>query len=198
MGRTKARTYFQPDENTCGPASLKTALEILGVRKSFKSLVELCGTNRNGTPVHRLIKAANQLGLSALCVEWATLRHIQSTLRYSPGPRAAIVDYLYDHNGNCYEEESGHYAAIASYSSRSSRIVLFDSSTGGKKSYLWQEFMDRWYDYDFKRTKTSLPARKFRLSKKWNNRLLLVLARDPDHLPKFKTSTARFYLPRSN
>ena len=190
MGRNKAKTYSQPDETTCGPAALKTALEILGIRKSLPGLVKLCGTNKNGTSVKKLIRAANQLDLAVLTVEWATLRHLHAALRHnSQKPLAVIVDYLYDLDRDYSpDEESGHYATVASFSGRQGKIVLFDSSSGGRKSYLWSEFLDRWYDYDYRRIKN-------RRSKKWHNRLMLILARDASHLPRVTTSTAKLHLP---
>lgn len=189
MGRSKAKTYLQPDDNTCGPASLKTALEILGIKKPLGELIRLCRTTRNGTSPIKLIRAANRLGVSVLAVQQSTLTHLQNTLKHKPlKPRAVIVDYLYDLKADFSpHEESGHYAAVASYSASNRRIVLFDSATGTKKSYDWKDFLDRWCDFEFKR-------RKSKLIKSWNNRLMLVLAKDPKHLPKFKISTAKLFL----
>ena len=189
MGRSKAKTYLQPDDNTCGPASLKTALEILGIRKSLGELIKLCRTTRNGTSPAKLIRAANRLGISVLAVEKTTLTHLQNALKYkSLKPRAVIVDYLYDLKADLSpHEESGHYAAVASYSASNRRIILFDSSTGTKKSYDWKDFMNRWCDFEFKKHGD-------KLIKSWNNRLMFVLAKDPKHLPKFKISTAKLFL----
>ena len=198
MGRSKAKTYLQPDDNTCGPASLKTALEILGIKKSLKELIRLCRTSRNGTTPARLINAANKLGVSVLAVEWTTLTHLQNALKHQASkPRAVIVDYLYDLKTDFSpHEESGHYTAVAKYSASQRRLPVFDSASGSKKSYDWQDFLDRWYDFEFKRRKTKIGRTKtFKLVKSWNNRLMLVLARDPKFLPKFKISTAKLFLP---
>ena len=190
MSRSKAKPYPQPDENSCGPASLKTALEILGIRKSFSTLSRLCGVTKQGTSVKKLIRVANRLGVSVLAVEWATLRHLQSALKsISSQPRAVIVDYLYL-DKQPYEE-TGHYAVVATYSARNGRILIFDSYSETKKSYSWHDFLDRWYDYDYRRIKTS--RRRYTRSRKWHNRLLLVLARNPDHLPRFTIRTAKLY-----
>lgn len=202
MGRSKAKVTIQPDDFTCGPASLKVALEILGIRKSLPTLTTLCATNpRYGTSVNNLIKGINRLGLPVLAVEWANLRHLQSALKYTPQkPRAVIVDYLYDLKANAEpHEESGHYSTVASYSARDSRIILFDPSNHGrKKSFKWTEFLDRWYDFDFKRRKIKKRGTKFKLVKSWSNRLLLVISKDPSHLPKFTAKTSRLFLPANN
>ena len=198
MGRSKAKTYLQPDSNTCGPASLKTALEILGIKKPLRELVKLCRTTRNGTSPAKLIRAANSLRISVLAVEWTTLTHLQNALKSSPSkPRAVIVDYLYDLKADFSpHEESGHYTAVAKYSASNRRLTVFDSASGAKKSYDWKDFLDRWYDFEYKRRKTKIGRIKtFKLGKSWNNRLMLVLARDPKYLPNFKISTAKLFLP---
>ncbi len=198
MGRTKTKNYSQPDDYTCGPTSLKIALEILGVRKSLNSLIDLCQTSRNGTSVRKMVKAINKLGFSVLVMEWATLRHLQSALRYSSlKPRAIIVDYLYDLKENQEpHEDSGHYSTVASYSARDSRIVLFDpANEGRKKSFKWSDFQNRWYDFDYKRRKIQKRGRSFKLVKNWNNRLMFILAHDSKHLPKFKTPYAQVFTP---
>lgn len=195
MGRSKAKPHPQPDEFTCGPASLKTALDIIGRRVSLTHLTGLCRTTKNGTSVKNLIKAVNRLGYPVLAIEWATLRHLQSALKTLPDqPRAVIVNYQEIDTGD-KKDESGHYATVARFSARDSRIQLFDSYTGKKKSYKWTRFIDLWYDYDFRRIKTARRHRQFRLARKYYNRLMLVIATDPDFLPKFTISTARLFLP---
>jgi ABC-type bacteriocin/lantibiotic exporter with double-glycine peptidase domain len=196
MGRTKAKTHHQPDCNSCGPASLKTALEILNTRKSLDKLIELCQTTRNGTPVARLVKAANKLGFSALYVRWADLRHVLRVLKHTPQkPLAAIVNYLYDLDYNQEpEEDSGHYATIATYSSRNSRITLFDSNSGKRKSYSWIDFQNRWYDFEYRRKKRGVSKTWFKITKNWHNRPLLILAKDPSHLPHFQIKSQKLYL----
>ena len=195
MGRNKAKSHLQPNDTTCGPTALKIAFEVLGQRQSLKRLIDLCKPTRNGTYYGRVITAANKLGLSVLAIEWATLRHIQSALKYKAGqPRAVIVNYLYDLKDNGQpDEDSGHFATVSSYSSSRGRIVLFDPATGKKKSYPWLEFLKRWYEFDFKRRRHG--HRSFRLVKKWSTQVMLILAKDPKHLPKFKISTAKLFLP---
>ncbi len=193
MSRSKTKTFTQPDEEACGPAALKTALRILGDSRSYEELYSLCKTNKNGTSVTNLIRAANKLGISVLSVQWATLTHIQNAIKFRPGqPRAVIVDYLYKDTEP--PEETGHYAVVAKYSARNSRIVLFDSYSGKKKSYLWTDFLDRWYDYDYKRIKNKTAIRRYKLYRRWHNRLMLVLAKDPKHLPRYRIPTTKHYL----
>ena len=195
MGRSHSIPIQQPDDTTCGPAELKLALTILGKRRSLSSLIALCKTTRNGTSTKNMITAVNKLGLPALVVEYATLHHLQSVLKYSPNePRAVLVSYLYDLDEKDQPHpESGHWAVVSSYSARNSRIVLLDSASGKKKSYAWKEFRDRWMDYDLKRRKIKKGKKEFKLVRRWQEQLMMVIARDEKNFPKFKIATAKLF-----
>lgn len=195
MGRSKVTTIRQPDDLTCGPAALKHALTILGKRKSLDTLIELCQTNRNGTSTQKMINAVNKLGYSAMVVEGATLHHLQSALRYRPNQnRAVLVSYLYDlDEKERPHPESGHWAVVSSFAASKSRIVLLDSASGRKKSYSWTEFRDRWTDYDLRRRKIGKSGNHFKLVKRWQSQLLLVIAKEETTLPRFRISTARIF-----
>lgn len=194
MGRSKVTPIQQPDDTTCGPAAVKLALQILGKKKSLKSLMRLCKTNRNGTSTQNIINALSKLGYSVLVVQYATLHHLQSALRYPPNQmRATLVSYLYDLDDREEPEpESGHWAVVSSYMASKSRIVILDSINAKKKSYQWNDFRKRWIDFDLKRRRT---GNGFRLVRKWQPQLLVVIARDPKHLPKFRIATAQRFLP---
>lgn len=195
MGRTHITPFQQPDDTTCGPSALKSALAILGKRRSLASLIELCKTNRNGTSTKNMIAAITKMGFPVLVVEYATLHHLQGALKYSPNvPRAVLVSYLYDlDEKEDPHPDSGHWAVVTSYSARNSRIVLLDSASGKKKSYPWKEFRDRWMDYDLKRRKLSKRGRKFRLVRRWQEQLMMVIAKDEKNLPKFTIQTAKLF-----
>lgn len=200
MGRSHAIPIQQPDDTTCGPAALKLALTILGKRRSLSSLIALCKTTRNGTSTKNMIGAINKLGFPALVVEYATLHHLQSVLKYSPNePRAVLVSYLYDLDEKDEPHpESGHWAVVSSYSARNSRIVLLDSASGKKKSYAWKEFRDRWMDYDLKRRKVEKGKKEFKLVRKWQEQLMMVIAKDEKNLPKFTIATAELFPAPAN
>lgn len=197
MGRSHITPILQPDDTTCGPSALKLALEILGKRKSLSALIELCNTNRNGTSTKHLIGAINALGFPVLAVEYATLTHLQSALKYPPNePRAILVSYLYDLDERQEPHpDSGHWAVVSSYSAREGRITMLDSASGKKKSYPWKEFRDRWMDFDLKRKKIKKGRKAFKLVRRWQEQLLLILAKDEKSLPKFTIQTAKYFLP---
>lgn len=195
MGRSHITPIQQPDDTTCGPAALKLALTILGKRRSLSSLIALCKTTRNGTSTKNMVTAVNKLGLPTLVVEYATLHHLQSVLKYSPNePRAVLVSYLYDLDEKDEPHpESGHWAVVSSYSARDSRIVLLDSASGKKKSYPWKEFRDRWMDYDLKRRKIKKGKKEFKLVRRWQEQLMMVIAKNEKNLPKFTIQTAKLF-----
>lgn len=195
MGRSHITPIQQPDDTTCGPAAFKLALTILGKRRSLSSLIVLCKTTRNGTSTKSMITAVNKLGFPALVVEYATLHHLQSALKYTPNaPRAVLVSYLYDLDEKYNPHpESGHWAVVSSYSARNSRIVLLDSASGKKKSYPWKEFRDRWMDYDLKRRKIKKGKKEFKLVRRWQEQLMMVIAKEEKNLPKFKIATAKLF-----
>ena len=199
MGRKHVNPIIQPDDSSCGPASIKHALEILGKRKSLTSLKTLCKTTRNGTTVKNMIITLNKLGLHVMKVENASLRHLTGALRYTPNQhRAVIVNYLYDcDNEKDNWRESGHWATVSFYSAREGRIVLFDSYTGKKKSYLWKNFIQYWKDYDLKRKRTSKRRSTYTVIKKWQHRLMLVVAKDADCLPEYSIETSKVFSPES-
>lgn len=197
MGRSHVKTIQQPDDTTCGPTALKHALAIFGKRKSLSSLMELCGTNRNGTSTKNMIRAATKLGYSVLAVEYATLSHLQSALRYNPSRiRAVLVSYLYDLDEKDHPHpDSGHWATVSSFSSSKNRIYLFDSASAQKKSYAWSDFRARWMDFDLKRKKISARSKHFRLVRNWQQQLMLIIAQDAKDLPKFRIGSSKIFTP---
>lgn len=189
MGRSSVVPIYQSsDEPACGPAALKHALAVLGKRKSLERLKEICKVTRNGTSTKNMVAATKKLGLSALVVKSATLHHLHSALRYGPqNVRAVLVSYLYDK-----DKDSGHWATVSGYLSSKSRIVLFDSYSGQKKSYPWEQFRSRWIDYDLKRRRVGKRG-KFKIVRHWQPQLMMVVAEHTEALPRFRIHTARLY-----
>ncbi len=196
MGRTSVKVITQKNDSSCGPASIKHALEIFGLKKSETTLQKLCKTTRNGTSTANMITALRRLGYAVMAVEYATRRHLTSALRYSQlKPRAVIVSYLYgsNHGLSASDIDTGHWATVYTYRVNKQRIVLFDSYSGTKKSYVWKTFTSLWKDYDRVRKTISRSNRRIKLIKKWQHRLMLVVAKDIRHLPKFRSPYAHIY-----
>lgn len=197
MGRSKLSPISQPNDFTCGPASLKIASKILNRRISLKSASLLCRTDHCGTSTDDLIRAARSLGFYVLHLEGANLKHLQACLRSTnTKPKAAIVSYLYDDRiPDSPNENSSHFAVVASYLSRSGRIQLFDSYTGKKTSSSWLKFIKLWYETGLKRRKIAKGSLRYRMIKVKTKRMLIVLARKQEFLPKFTSSVVKLYSP---
>lgn len=189
MVRSRIFPIKQPDETSCGPAALKMAMSILGKRASVSAMIALCKTNKNGTTTNKMISAIRTLGIPALILEKTTLRHVLASLKTAPSQkRAILVSYLYAKD---MDPDSGHWAVVSSFKRSHGRIVLLDSYTGRKTSYDWLEFRKRWIDETLKRRWTS--ARKYRFIHRREKQLMIVLAREAEHLPKF-TIPSRAYI----
>jgi ABC-type bacteriocin/lantibiotic exporter with double-glycine peptidase domain len=199
MGRSKVSPIQQPTDFTCGPVSLKLAMAIFNKRISLEESTALCRTTRNGTSTKNLIMAFNKLGIYVLAIEYATLRHLRSALSHTQNKkRAILVSYLYDLKENEKPHpDSGHWAVVSSYRSDLSRIILLDSASAQKKSYAWNDFRERWIDYDLKRRKLNKRGRSFQMVKSWWPQLLLVVSPHQKDLPKFKITTQKLFSPAS-
>lgn len=194
MGRSHVLPRIQPDDNSCGPAALKHALEVLGKRHAVDTLIKYCKTNRNGTSTKNLVAAINRLGIPAMVVERASLHHMQSALKYSPNhPRAVLVSYLYWIEDDKPHPDTGHWAMVSRFSASKNRIVLLNSYTGKKISYIWSDFRRRWKDYDLVRKAVNIKGRTFRLVKKWQHQPMIIIARTEADLPNFQIATATMY-----
>ena len=193
MTRSRITPIQQPNDDSCGPVALKMALSLLGKRASVKRLIRLCQTTKNGTTTNNMIRAIRKLGLPAILMEKTTLRHLLSSLRTtSMQKRAVLVSYLYaTGDDNQPNPDSGHWAVVSSFEPATGRIVLLDSYTGGKTSYNWLEFRRRWIDENFKRRRLSGAKSKYRLIRKRERQLMIVVSREANQLPKFHIPTAR-------
>lgn len=188
MSRTRIAPIKQPDENSCGPVALKTALMMLGKRSSLSKLTALCGTNKNGTTTRNMIRAIKKLRLPALVMQKTTLNHLLSALRTSQAQKRAImVSYLYamDQDDNP-KIDSGHWAIVSTYKPSTGRIVLLDSYTGQKTSYVWGEFRRRWVDETRKKRKMNSTGAKFKFIRKAEKQLMIVMSTAAEDLPSFR------------
>lgn len=62
---SKEGLVFQDQNNNCGPAAVKTALDVLGIESSMEDIEKESGTNRFGTSMLGLKRAIEGYGLRA-------------------------------------------------------------------------------------------------------------------------------------
>ena len=194
MGRSHITPIHQPDDTTCGPSALKTAMEIFGKHKSLDTLIDLCKTNSSGTTTPNLIAAANKLGYSVLAVEYATLHHLQGRSNIRPtgqGQRSLPISMIWTKRtspSGFRTLGSGIFIFRAQKPHRA-----FGQHHRQKKSYQWEAFRERWMDFDLKRKKIKKRGKKYKMIRRWQQQPLIILAKVPSDLPKFKISTAKYF-----
>jgi ABC-type bacteriocin/lantibiotic exporter with double-glycine peptidase domain len=195
MRKSKVKPVKQPDEVTCGPSSLSVALKIMGKRVPLQRLITLCKTTAGGTSTDGIVRAVKRLGLTAASVQNASRRHIIASLaRNQSIARATIIGYFYDmERPKKLDLSSGHWATVASFSPTQNRIVLYDSYTGKRISYHWNDFRRRWIDFTLKRRYLGKGKRKYRMVKKWLPGPMLVIAPNRKHLPGFSPDLVKVY-----
>ena len=166
-----------------------------GKHKSLDTLIDLCKTNSSGTTTPNLIAAANKLGYSVLAVEYATLHHLQGALKYPPNrPRAALVTYLYDLDEKRTSPSGFRTLGSGIFIFRAQKPHrAFGQHHRQKKSYQWEAFRERWMDFDLKRKKIKKRGKKYKMIRRWQQQPLIILAKVPSDLPKFKISTAKYF-----
>src|SRR5207237_493860 len=94
--------YYEP--NRCGPTALCGACVALGIEASINELANLSGTDRKGTSIAGLVRAAGKKGLNAHAHR-SSLTHLMR-LR---GP--AIIDY-----------PAGHFCVFCGWENGRARI----------------------------------------------------------------------------
>jgi ABC-type bacteriocin/lantibiotic exporter with double-glycine peptidase domain len=176
MTRLNVTPIKQPNDYTCGPASLKVSLQILGINKSFKKLTKLCKTNTHGTSTDNMIGAIEKLNLDVQSLKKATLAHIKKFLKEKSQPCSIIISYLYDLDKDGEPDlESGHWAVVRKFDSKKNKIQVIDSVTATRKSYDWEDFRRRWLGYDIKRYCFGSKKKHFKFVRKWQYRHMLIV-----------------------
>jgi len=198
MGRSKVSTVKQPDEISCGPAALKTALRIFDKRVSISLLKNLCKTNSFGTSTPNMIHAIRTLGYCILYTENTSLNQLKRALYPKKQIITAIVvPYLYGGKHSNPKPESGHWATVASLGKKTKTITIFDSYEGKKKSYQWTDFKKRWLDYSLKRyslpSKNSKPRTIWKYKKIWKKGIMIVMARTVEDLPEIHSASTHVF-----
>ncbi|OGG01857.1 hypothetical protein A2Z33_01235 [Candidatus Gottesmanbacteria bacterium RBG_16_52_11] len=183
MGRSRIKPVLQPDDVSCGPATVKHVMAVFNRRRSISSLSRLCRTNGNGTNTKNMIRALRRLGFYVSVRESATLSDVKRALRRDSRKQAAIVSYLAeDRPDRTPDPDSGHWGMVAGFSPKRQRISILDSSVGARRTYRWDNFRQRWYDYDLKRNRSHARSPRFRVRRQWQPHLLMVASQSiPDN-----------------
>lgn len=186
MGRSHVQPVKQPDEVSCGPATLQTILRIFDIHAPMPLLYELCRTNSQGTNTRNMIRAIRMLGFWVQYRKNGRLTDMKKALAKRRDNTCAVcVPYLYGGPHSNPKEDSGHWATVASLGRESKTITLFDSYEGKRKTYSWRNFRSRWWDYSMKKrpTHTNKTQSRRKFSKQWKQGIMITVALRETSLP---------------
>ncbi len=198
MGRSHVQAVKQPDELSCGPATLATILRIFDIHAPISLLYELCRTNSAGTNTRNMIRAIRILGFWVQYRKGSRLTDIKKALAKRRNNTCAVcVPYLYGGSHSNPKEDSGHWATVASLGAYNKTITLFDSYEGKRKTYSWRNFRSRWWDYSMKKrpVHTTKTQSKRKFSKQWKQGIMIVVALREISLPSTGQATVKTFPP---
>ncbi len=197
MGRSHVQAVKQPDELSCGPATLQMILRIFDIHAPMSLLYELCRTNSAGTNTRNMIRAIRILGFWVQYRKNSRLTDMKKALAKRQNNTCAVcVPYLYGGPHDNPKEDSGHWATVASLGTQSKTITLFDSYEGKRKTYFWRSFRSRWWDYSMKKRPQSIKTpSKRKFSKQWKQGIMITVALRETSLPSTAGSKVRIFPP---
>lgn len=126
--------HKQESKYTCGTASMRMALESVGIKKSEKQIKKLLGTNRVGGTWHRdFPRLAENYKLNYIAKRNSSINDLKE---YQKKGFTIIVCYFYP------EEKSGHYSILKKIDDKN--IYLWDPWFGPKHRYSLDYFKKVW------------------------------------------------------
>jgi predicted double-glycine peptidase len=142
----------QPDEYSCGAASLMAILAYFGAGPEDYDLLKknLGVTQKNGTDYHRIIRFAGEQGLQADAKPNMTLPQLEKYLDEGKPVICSIQAYAEktpaDKRAEIYKkDDNGHYLVAIGYDS--DNVYFMDPSLTGRRGFLPKaEFEARWHD----------------------------------------------------
>lgn len=141
--------FQQGYDSSCGPASLKIALNYFGINKSEKELIKLTKCKDRGVELEDLLKLAKKLGLKGFVKEKYGITDIR---KYLKKKYTIIVGW--------FDETDGHYSVVSHIDKEN--IYLQDPQLGHLNAMRIKFFKRVWFDFpgNFMKTKNDLQLRK--------------------------------------
>ena len=142
----------QPDEYSCGAASLMSILAYYGTGpEDYEVLKKKLGvTEKNGTNYHRMVRFAAEQGLQANAKPKMTLAQLEQFLDEGKPVICSIQAYD-EHNppekrAEIYnKDDNGHYLVAIGYDD--DNVYFMDPALTGRRGFLPKtEFESRWHD----------------------------------------------------
>jgi predicted double-glycine peptidase len=142
----------QPDEFSCGAASLMSILAYYGAGpEDYDVLKKMLGTTqKNGTDYHHMIRFAGEQGLQADAKAEMTLAQLERCLDECKPVICSIQAYAEkvpeEKRAEVYKkDDNGHYLVAIGYDEQN--VYFMDPSLTGRRGFLPKtEFEARWHD----------------------------------------------------
>lgn len=126
--------YKQETAYTCGAAAMRMILEMLGIKKTEKQIVNLLGTNKvRGTWNKDFPSLAEKYKLNYTVKRNASIADMKSCLKQG---YSVIACYYYPH------EKVDHYSVVKKIDS--GKIYFWDPWFGPKHDYTLKKFKTIW------------------------------------------------------
>ncbi len=141
---------FRQTPALCGVASLKMVLEYFGAKKTEKELIKLAGASeRYGTPVAGLLRAARKLGFQTFCKDNTNFSDIK---KYLNKKIPVIVDW--------FNKDDGHYSVVVELDKK--YIYLMDPESATVRKLDRATFKRIWFDFpgDYLKNKKDVIIRR--------------------------------------
>jgi predicted double-glycine peptidase len=142
----------QPDEYSCGVASLMAILAYYGTGpENYDDLKKQIGaTEKSGTDYHRIARFARDQGLEANTVSSMSLPQLEACLSEGKPVICAIQAYAENIPAGQRDEvyrknDNGHYLVAVGFDDNN--VYFMDPSLTGRRGFLTKnEFESRWHD----------------------------------------------------
>ncbi|CAN5164479.1 hypothetical protein BH09PAT2_BH09PAT2_05690 [soil metagenome] len=121
--------------NFCGPASLKTIFDMLGISKTEREWAELSGTtHQDGVSIQGLMQAVEQVGYKTTYKTASTIEELKLLIKTN---QFVIVNY--------WRDTVGHFSPIANIVEK--EIFIADVYTGNVEKMNLSLFERNWFDF---------------------------------------------------
>ena len=136
----KVPYYRQSTDYNCAPATLKMALEYVGINKSEKELAkELKTTPEEGTDYRNIINFVKKSGLFFYEKSNSTLEELENLIRNNYPVIVSFVEPIH---------EEDHFALVVGI--EDCEVILNDPWNGEGFKILKGDFEERWHDAENK------------------------------------------------
>ncbi|MEX0594173.1 MAG: peptidase domain-containing ABC transporter [Balneolaceae bacterium] len=128
MIRTRIPGVRQQDQSDCGPACLSCIFRFHRLHHSIAVIRQWAGTNREGTHLAGLIRAAGKAGLNA--------RAVRARNRHLPELSSPVIAHMVQSN------ECHHFVVVDNV--RKTTIRIMDPASGNVEKWTRTRFNDQW------------------------------------------------------